>query len=153
MIGGDTGRPDEELDRSRHPEPDAPEGARHVPRRADELGEQLLDPGEAALRPGADVRRLVAVAKDATVQIGDRDVDARRTEVADEEVTGIGTEPDAPRRPAAGARACLGVLDEPEAPQLAETLRDDGAAQPGGRHELRAGARAPSADRVEDHDE
>ena len=54
------------------------------------------------------------------------------------------------RRPAAGAGPGVALDDEPAIDQLADALGDDRPAEPGPRDELRARARPPEADLVED---
>ncbi len=111
------------LDRPGHPDPDPEQAAGQIVRRIGQLAEQLLDPGQAALRPGPDVGGLVAVPEHAAVEIGDGDVDARRAEVGDEEVPGVGAERDATRGTAARART-LGLGDEAQRHQLGQRLLD-----------------------------
>ncbi len=118
-----------------------------------QLGEQLVDALEACLRAGGDVGRLVTMAEDAAVEVGDGDVDARRAEVGDEHVAGVRAERHLARRAAAGARANVIVDDEPELDQLGHALGDDAATQARARHQLGPRTRPCLPDLVEDRDE
>ena len=73
--------------------------------------EEFLDPGQAGLRPVLDYRRLVTVGQDPPIEGRQRDVDARRTEVGNEDVAGIGPKRQLPWRPTAGARADVALRD------------------------------------------
>ena len=84
---------------------------------------------------------------------GDRDIDAGRAQVGDEDVAGVGAEGQLARRPAARARPDVALRDEAALEQLADPLGDDRAPQAGPRDELRARLRAAQADLVEDGDE
>ena len=76
-------------------------------------------------------------------RVVDRDVDARRAEVGDEDVAGVGPERQLARRPAAGARPDVALDDEPALDQLADALGDDGPPQPVRVDQLGARARRP----------
>ena len=98
-------------------------------------------------------RRLVVMAEDPAVEGGHRDVDARRAEVGDQDVTGVGPERQLARRTAAGARPDVALDDEPALDQLADPLGDDRPAEPGPVDQLRARAGPSEADLVEHDDE
>ena len=115
--------------------------------------EQRVDPVQAALRAGLDPGRLVVVAEDPAVERRDRDVDARRPEVGDEDVPAVGAERQLARRPAAGARPDVALGDEPALDQLADPLGDDRPPEPGPGDQLGARPRPAEADLVEDRDE
>ncbi len=115
--------------------------------------EQRVDPVEAGLRAGLDRGRLVVVGEDPPVERGQRDVDAGRAEVRDQDVPGVGPEGQAARRPAAGARPDVALGDEPAVHELADPLRDDRPAEPGPRDQLGPRARPAEPDLVEDRDE
>ena len=91
--------------------------------------EQGVDAVEAHVRAGLDASRLVVMTEDPAVEGGDRDVDAGRAEVGDEDVPGVGPEGELARRAAAGARAQVALVDEPAVDQLADPSRDDGATE------------------------
>ena len=93
------------------------------------------------------------MAEDPAVEGRDRDVDARRAEVGDQDVTGVGAERQLARRPAAGARPDVAFADQPAIDQLADPLGDDRAAEAGPVDQLGARLDRPEADLVEDHDE
>ena len=90
------------------------------------------------------------VAEDPAVEGRQRDVDARRAEVGDEDVAGVGAERQLARRPAAGARAGVALDDEAALDQLADALGDDRPAQARPLDQLGARPRAAEADLVED---
>ena len=116
--------------------------------------EQLLDPAEAR-PPGplSIVGRLGVVAEDPAGEVGQGDADARRAEVGDEDVAGVGPERELARRPAARARADVALGDQSAIDQLADAPRDDGPAEARPRDELRARPGAAEPDLVEDDDE
>ena len=105
------------------------------------------------LRAGGDVGRLVPMAEDPAVEIGDRDVDAGCAEVGDEHVAGVRAERHLARRAAAGARPDLVVDDQAELDQLGDALGDDASAQTGASNQLGARARPCLPDLVKDRDE
>ena len=143
-----------ELDRARARRcrsPTAGPGCRVVVRRSG--SNSVVDAVEAGLRAGLDPGRLVVVAEDPAVERRHRDVDARRAEVGDEDVAGVGPERQLARRPAAGARPDVALDDQAALDQLADALGDDRPAEPGPLDELGARSRPPEADLVEDDDE
>ena len=93
------------------------------------------------------------MAEDAAVEVGDRDVDARGTQVRDEDVAGVGAKGHLARWSAAGTRTDLVVDDEPQLDELGHTLGDDAPAQARAPHELGARSRPRLPDLVEDRDE
>ena len=93
------------------------------------------------------------MAEDPAVERRQRDVDARRAEIGDEQVPGVGPERQLARRPAAGRRPGIALDDEPALDQLADPLGDDRPAQPGPLDELGTRPRPPEPDLVEDEDE
>ena len=106
MIGGEIGRPvaNSTGPGTPMPIPQTVPGMLRVVRWSSV--EQLLDPAEARPPgPASIVGRLVVVAEDPAGEVGQRDVDARRAEVGDEDVAGVGPERELARRPAARARA------------------------------------------------
>ena len=142
-----------ELDRPRHADADAPQPAGDAGGRPEQRLEQRVDPVEAGLRAGLDRRRLVVMAEDPPVERGDRHVDARRPEVRDEDVAGVGAERQLARRPAAGARSDVALGDEPAVHELPDPLRDDRPPQPGPRDQLGPRPRPAEPDLVEDGDQ
>ncbi len=132
---------------------DAPDRDREVLRGVLELGEQLLDAAEHDLGSIGDVRGLRVMAEDAPVEIGDRDVDARRPEVSDQDLAGIRLERELAGRTATRAGTDVALGDEPAVQQLLHPAGDDRPPEAGPRHELRAGPRPAQPDLVEDDDE
>ena len=130
------GPPGAELHWPGDPDPDAPQPAGQVARRGGQLAEQLVDAGEAQLRPGGDVCGLVAVTQDPPVEVGDGDIDAGGPEVSDEEVARIGAKAHASWRSAPGARPRVALDHQAELDQLADPLRDDAAREAGPRDQL-----------------
>ena len=112
--------------------------------------EQRVDAVEAVLRAGLDPGRLVVMSEDPAVEGRDRDVDARRPEVGDQDVAAVGVEGQLARRPPAGARPDVALADQPAFDQLADPLGDDRPAEPGPGDQLGARPRSPEADLVED---
>ena len=86
-------------------------------------------------------------------EVGERDVGARRAEVGDEQVAGVGAEAEQPRRPAARRDADAVLREQPVVEQRVDPLRQDGAPEPGRLRQLGAGRRAVRAHVVEDGDE
>ena len=93
------------------------------------------------------------VAEDPAVERGHRDVDARRAEVGDEDVAGLGAERQLAWRPAAGARPDLALDDQAAVDELADPLGDDRPTEPGPRDQLGARPRAAEPDLVEHDDQ
>src|SRR5215208_3600472 len=139
-----------ELDRPRNADSDSPQRAREVAALAYEAGEQLVHAPERLRRARGDVGRLGAVGEDRPREVGDADVDARRAEIGDEEVPGVGPELDGARRPASRRRAESALNDEAVVDELRDALSDHRAAEAGRCDELRPGRRAAGADVVED---
>ena len=111
MIGGEIGRPGVELDRPRDADADPEQRpGRRLPREA--LLEERLDAASTDVGPGGDVGRLCPVREDLAGEVGDRDVDARRAEVGDEQVAGVGAEAERRGRAAAGRGADAVLCDQ-----------------------------------------
>ena len=129
-----------ELDRARDADPDAPQPARDACVVCEQLIEQRRRRGRDSASGPASIRgRLVVVAEDPAVEGRQRDVDARRAEVGDEDVAGIRPERELARRPAAGARPDVALDDESAVDQLADPLGDDRPAETGPLDELGRG--------------
>ena len=154
MIGGEIGRPVSNSTGPGHADPDPPQPARDGLGRPRAAASNSSRPGRGRPPGPASISGgLVVVAEDPPVEGRHRDVDARRAEVGDEDVAGVGPERQLARRPAAGARPDVALDDEPALDELADALGDDRPAEAGPRDELRARSRPPEADLVEDHDE
>ena len=123
MIGGETGVPVSNSTGPGTPMPMPHRRPGSVARVGDQLTEQLVDAGQAALRPVADVGRLVAVGDDPAVERGQRHIDARRAQVGDEDVAGVRAEGELARRSAAGARSGVTVAHQADRDQLAAGVR------------------------------
>ena len=127
------------------PMPNRAPGALHP---VDALVEERLDAPEHDVGAGRDVRRLGGVREDLPGKVGDGDVDARRAEVGDEQMPGVGAEADGPRRAAPGRRADAALGDEPVVGERGQPLADQRPAEPGRLDELaractcRGGARS-----------
>jgi hypothetical protein len=89
------------------------------------------------LRPGFDPSGLIVVSEDPAIEGGDRDVDAGRPEIGDEDVPGIGAEGQLARRAPAGARPDITFADEPAIDELTDALRHDRTAQARSGNEFR----------------
>ena len=113
-------------------------GRRALVRRLLELDQQLLDPAQDHLGPVGDVRGLGVVAQDPAGEVGLGDRDARRPEVRDEDLAGVGAEREVARRPAPGARADVALDDQPPVQQLLHAAGDDRAAEAGPGDQVRA---------------
>jgi hypothetical protein len=138
-----------ELDRARDPDADGAD-RRVAASPCDEAREQLLEATEHLDRTVRDVGRLAEMRQDGAAEIGERDIDAGRAEVGDEERPGIRREPHVARRPAAGAR-CRAVRDDETAVrEFRDALRGDGAREAGRVHHLGPRPRAVDPDHVED---
>ena len=153
MIGGEIGPTGLELDRPRDADPDPPQPARDPLGRPQQRLEQGVDAVETSVRAGLDPGGLVVVAEDPPVEARDGHVDARRAEIRDQDVAGLGVERQLSRRPSAGARTEVALDHEPAVHELADTLRDDRATEPGPGDELRARPRPAETDLVEHRDE
>ena len=147
------GSPGSELDRPRNADADAPEPTRHLAGRRDQSREQALDPAEDGFGSGGNIRRLGEVAECLPAEVRDRDVDARRTEIRDEQVTGRCLEGQLPGRPAAGARTDVTFRHEASIDELPHPLRNDRATQAGALTDLRSRPGAAQADLIEDDDQ
>ena len=151
MIGGEIGRPGLELDRPGNADPDAPERAGAGFR--DALVEERLDPLEHGVRPGGDVGVLLPVHDDLARQVGERHVGARRAEVGDEEIAGVGAETEQPRCAAAGRDADAVLREQAALEQRRDALDQDRAAEAGRGAELGTRRRPVGPDVVEHGDE
>ena len=94
-----------ELDRARHARSRSPTAAPGTPWVvASSWSNSSSTRPSPTSGPASISRRLVVMAEDPAVEGRDRDVDARRAEVRDEDVPGLGPERQLARRPAAGRR-------------------------------------------------
>ncbi len=139
-----------EFDRAGDPDPDPPQRSGDRLGRSQQCVKQRVDAIEAALGPRLDLGRLAVMTEDPSVQAGQRDVDARRPEVGNEDVTGVGAKPQLPRGPAARARPDVTLRDEAAIEKLANSPDHDGTAEPGPGDQLRAGPRPAESDLVQD---
>ena len=153
MIGGEIGRPGAVLDGAGHADADAPDATRQAARRRQQLAEQLLDPVERDVRAVRDAGRLVVVAQDAAVERGHGDVDRGRTEVGDEDVSGVRPERQLARGPAAGAGTRVALDDQASIEELGDPLGHDAPAEAGVRDEVAARLGVAQADLVQDRDQ
>ena len=139
-----------ELDRTRHADPDAPQSTGHALGRREQEVEQRVDAIEPGLGSVLDARGLVVMAEDPAVEGGERDVDAGRTEVGDEQVAGRGPECELARRTAARAWPDRALRHQPAVDQFADAAGDDRPPEPGALDELGTRPRAPEPDLVQD---
>ena len=139
MIGGEIGRPVSNSTGPGHADADRPTAAR-----ARRASSRAAASNSSSTRsrptsgPASIARRLVVMAEDPAVERRDRHVDARRAEVGDQDVAGVGPERQLARRPAAGARPDVALDDEPALDELADPLGDDRPAEPGPRRRARS---------------
>ena len=105
------------------------------------------------LRAVGDVGRLVTVGEDPAIEVGDRDIDARRAKVGDEDVPGVRAKRQLARRAAARARPDPVVDDQAELDQLADALGDDASAQTRASNKLGARTRPSQPYLVENRDQ
>jgi hypothetical protein len=119
----------------------------------EEQVEQRLDPLQAYLGTGLDERGLVVVAEDPAIEGRQRDIDACRPEVGDEDMAGVATEREMARRPSACARAGIAFADESTIDHLADAAGNDRPTEPGVLDELSPRPRPTEPDLVEDDDE
>ena len=138
-----------ELDGSRDADPDPPEASRQGPRLRLALVEELLDACEHRVRAGRDVGALCSVDEDLAREIGERDVHARRAEVGDEQIPGVGAEAEQPGRPASRRRAEPVLGQEAVVEERVDALRDDRPAETRRLDEASAGRLTVDADVVE----
>jgi len=122
-------------------------------RRSQEHVEQGLDAFEARIRPGLDQRWLVVMAQDPSIEGRDRDIDARRAQVRDEDMSGVSPERELSRRPPPGAWTRVAFADQSPIHQLGNAAGNDRPAKAGSLDELRTRSRSSKANLIEDHDE
>ena len=92
MIGGEIGRPEWNSTGPGTPMPIPHSPPGELVRLGEAFLEELVDASRTDVGAGGDVGGLARVHDDLAGEVGHGDVDARRAEVGDEQVTGVGAE-------------------------------------------------------------